>query len=516
MRACAILALAGPAQAATLVTTTSGPVQGVAAGKMVKFLGIPYAAPPTGDLRWRPPAEAKHWDVVRPADKFGSRCPQTAAVGEFSAPSAAEDCLFLNVFVPTSAETKHPVMVWIPGGGFFAGGSDDYDPTALVTAGDVVFVSLNYRVGLLGFFSQPAIDAEGHAIGNYGLLDQQSALRWVRDNIAAFGGDPSNVTIFGESAGAISVYGHLASPESKDLFHKAIIESGFTDYAEGPLASPRSVITPLAEANRLGSKFAAATGCSDGTAACLRRLPVETIINQQFPFISGLIIGGAAVQKPLDPMLREGTFNRVPIINGTNHDEWRWPAARAELRSGKPITVDRYAGELTNFFGEAAPKVANEYPASRFNSPTEALAAAETDAYFSCGALRNDQWMAHYVPVFGYEFNDSHAPMYMPTASFPYGAAHTIELQFIFPGFHGGRGTAHPLSAAESALSMTMVRYWSNFATSGDPNGPGVPTWPKLMPESDAILSLNVPTPSPLGSSFVADHKCPFWSALLH
>ena len=507
----------GGSKADGVVTIDSGPVQGVGAGPVTRFLGIPYAAPPTRDLRWKAPQAPTSWRTSLNASAFGSRCPQTAAVGEFSAPSSNEDCLFLNVFVPSTAAParKRPVMVWIPGGGFFAGGSNDYDPTSLVSDGDVVFVSFNYRVGVLGFFAQPDIDAGGQPVADYGFLDQQFALRWVRRNIAAFGGDPDNVTIFGESAGAISVYAHLVSPGSKDLFHKAIIESGFTDYSGEPTANPRSVLTRLPAATALGSGFAAASGCRTDVAACLRNLPVQTIIDTQMPFISGLIVGAPAVAKPIDEGLRDGTFHPVPVINGTNRDEWRWPIARTELRTGQPLTLARYPGELAAFFGPNAPKVAAEYRPERFGSPSEALAAAETDAYFSCGAIRNDGWLARRVPVYAYEFDDAAAPMYMPDASFPYGAAHTSELQFLFPLFHGGRGAPHPLTPAESTLSRLMVRYWSNFASTGDPNGQDLPLWPRLTPSSATLLRLDAPMPAPIESAFARDHRCAFWSELL-
>ena len=507
------------ARADVVVAPKSGPVHGVASGAVTKYLGIPYAVPPVGDLRWKPPQPSAPWKNTRMADNFGSRCPQTEVVGEFSAPASNEDCLFLNVFVPSSAVVggKRPVMVWIPGGGFFAGGSNDYDPTSLVAEGDVVLVlvSLNYRLGLLGFFSQPDIDAEGHPFADYGLMDQQLALRWVHDNIAMFGGNPDNVTIFGESAGAISVYGHMASPQSKGLFDKAILESGYTDYPEGPSATPRSVVTPLARASAFGAGFATAAGCKGDVAACLRHLTVEAIITRQMPFIAGLITGGPTVPRPIDTVLREGTFNRVPVINGTNHDEWRWPLARTEITTGKSLTADRYESELARFFGPGASKVADAYPPRAFGSPSEALAAAQTDAYFACGALRNDAWLAHHVPVYGYEFNDRDPPMYMPAVSFPYGAAHTTELQFLFPMFRGGRGIPHPLTAAEKGLSLTMVRYWTNFARSGDPNGAGLPAWPKVTPASPVLQSLNVPVPSPLAASFSTDHKCAFWRGLV-
>jgi para-nitrobenzyl esterase len=497
--------------AAEVVRTEGGALRGVAGDGIEKYLGIPYAAPPTGDLRWKPPQAPARWQGTRDAGAFGGTCPQTTAVGEFGAPSTTEDCLYLNVFAPTSRASsgkKLPVMFWIPGGGLFAGGSNDYDTSALVKTGNLVVVTMNYRVGVLGFFSHPDIDAEGHESADYGLLDQQMALKWVRRNISSFGGDAGNVTIFGESAGALSVYGHMASPGSKGLFHKGILHSGLTG-----IAKPNLVL-PLADATALGKKFAVAMGCATDTAACLRRLPVQKIIDQQMPFLSGLIVGGQTVPEPLEQAFRSGRFNKVPLINGTNHDEWRWPAARVELRSGKPLAPGQYLAALTDFFGDAGAKVESEYPLSRFGSPSEALAAAETDAYFSCTAVRNDATLSKSAPVYGYEFNYSHAPMYMPSASFPYGAAHTVELQFIFPLFHGGSGTVHTLNSAESELASTMVRYWSNFARTGDPNALSLPTWPRFNPDTRLLMSLDLPRPTAL-ASFRADHRCDFWTSVL-
>ena len=244
----------------------------------------------------------------------------------------------------------------------------------------------------------------------------------------------------------MSIYGHLASKLSEGLFHKAILESGITS-----LAKP-NIVVPLNEARLLSRKFATAMGCASEVLSCLRNLPVQRIIQQQMPFLSGLVTGSEVLPEPLEDAFRGGRFNRVPLIIGTNHDEWRWTIARAELRSGKPLEAGQYHAALIDFFGDIGPKVEAEYPLSRFGGPSEALAAAETDAYFSCSAIRNDAYFARHVSVYGYEFNYSHAPMYMPPVSFPYGASHTIELQFIFPGFHGDSGAVHPLTAAETAL----------------------------------------------------------------
>jgi para-nitrobenzyl esterase len=499
------------AHADTVIKTEAGQLNGSIDGDTIKFLGIPYAAPPVGSLRWKAPRTPARWQGVRDATIFGDRCAQTTVVGEFGAPSKSEDCLFLNVFVPNrpAIGKKLPVMFWIPGGGLFAGSSNEYNAKGLVEDGNVIVVTMNYRLGVLGFFAHPDIDADGtHALVNYGLLDQQFALQWVRRNIASFGGDAGNVTIFGESAGAVSVYGHLASPASAGLFHKAILESGLTF-----IAKPNLVV-PLAEAVGLGQRFAAAMGCKENAATCLRALPVEQIIGQQMPFLAGLVTGGIVVPEALETALRAGRFNRVPVINGTNHDEWRWPVARTELRSGKPMQAEQYRPALIDFFGTPAAQVGVQYPLAKFRSPSEALAASQTDAYFACSALKSNESIARYAPVYGYEFNYADAPMYMPKASFPYGAAHTVELQFIFPQFHGGSGTLHELSVPEKALGLTMRRYWTNFAKSGNPNRTGLPAWPKFSRASDLVMSMNLPKPAPM-DTFRSDHQCDFWNSAL-
>jgi para-nitrobenzyl esterase len=265
-----------------LVFTFSGPVRGfVSTARVREFLGIPYAAPPVGNLRWRPPVPHEPWFTPLEATQFANHCPQPPS--PFGIGSVTEDCLFLNVFAPDSDDFFHsrPVMVWIHGGALVLGESNDYDPTALVKDG-VIVVTINYRLGALGFLAHPAFAAEATdpdhdhdgdtgSAGDYGLMDQQLALRWVRDNIVFFGGDPLNVTIFGESAGGLSVFSQLASPPSRGLFHKAIIESGA--YALNTQA--------LATAETAGTAFATATGCSTQTAACLRALPVTTILSNE-------------------------------------------------------------------------------------------------------------------------------------------------------------------------------------------------------------------------------------------
>ena len=315
------------------------------------------------------------------------------------------------------------------------------------------------------------------------------------------------MTIFGESAGGISVFAHLASPGSRGLFQKAIAESGTT-------YDLKHIISRLPEAQASGQAFAGAMGCGADVMACLRRLPVERIIDRQMPFVVGLVTGVPSVPTSLEEAFRGGGFAHVPIIAGTNHDEWRWPAARLELQTHQRLTAEGYPAAAAAFFDALAPRVEAEYPPNRYDAPAEALAAAETDGAFACEGLRNDGWIARAAPVYDYEFNDADAPIYMPQVSFPYGAAHTKELQFIFPLFHGGSGVPHPLTQPEGRLSVAMVRYWTDFAKTGDPNGAGLPRWPRFAPGTESILSLNVPAIAVEGG-FAQDHRCAFWRGVL-
>src|SRR5579875_794989 len=305
-------AASGQGTAGPVAGTADGAVRGLANGAVDEFLGIPYAAPPVGALRWRPPQPAASWSGVRDATTFAPHCPQPAS--PFGEASTSEDCLYLNVFTPSqrAAGPGYPVMVWIHGGAFVSGESNDYDPTQLVEDG-VTVVTFNYRLGALGFLAHPALaDANGQS-GDYGLMDQQAALRWVQRNIASFGGDPRSVTIFGESAGGLSVLAQVASPQARGLFDRAIVESGSYNLSQASLAS----------AEAAGEAFAAKAGCASQTAACLRSLPVSTILADQDAAGYTPNINTEVLPETLETAFAAGDFNRVPIVNGTNHDEWR-------------------------------------------------------------------------------------------------------------------------------------------------------------------------------------------------
>jgi para-nitrobenzyl esterase len=499
--------------------TFSGPVRGTVSSAGVReFLGIPYAAAPVGNLRWRPPVPHAPWFQTLDATQFASHCPQTPS--PFGIASTTEDCLFLNVFTPElnaggGFGGLRPVMVWIHGGALVDGESNDYDPTAFVKDG-VIVVTINYRLGILGFLAHPAFAAEktdpdydgdfaAGSAGDYGLMDQQLALRWVRDNIVFFGGDPLNVTIFGESAGGLSVFSQLASPSAANLFQKAIIESG----------AYQQTTQTLATAEASGTAFAAAAGCSSQTAACLRALQVSTILANQNPAGYTPNIDGNFLPLSLGTALATGQFHHVPIIQGSNHDEWRlFTALDFDLTIG-PIGNNEaaYEAALASLVGPGAPFVAAEYPLASFPSADLAFATAGTDVVFACPAYGADLSMSQFVALSAYEFNDENAPQdFLPPVSFPYGAAHASELQYLFnlpitvP--------RPPLNAQQLQLSSDMQQYWSNFAKSGTPNGSGLPPWQKFNALEGHFQSLIPPSPAQ-ETTFAANHKCAFWAALL-
>src|SRR5215472_6400549 len=450
-----------------VVGTANGPVRGLANGTVNEFLGIPYAAPPVGALRWQPPQPAASWSGVRDATQFAPYCPQPPT--PFGQASTSEDCLFLNVFTPSHKQTgsHHPVMLWIHGGALVTGESNDYDPTQLVEDG-VTVVTINYRLGALGFLAHPALaDASGQS-GDYGLMDQQAALHWVQLNIASFGGNPHNVTIFGESAGGLSTLSQVASPQARALFESAIVESGSYNLTQAPLAS----------AEAAGEAFAARTGCASQTAACLRILPVSTILADQN--VAGYTpnINSEVLPESLGAAFATGNFSRVPIINGTNRDEWRLFVALSELE-GNPVTASNYQSMISSTLGvppAVAAIIAAVYPLAAFPSPSIALGAVGTDAIFACPALTIDQSVSRFVPTFAYEFNDENAPeLFLPPVSFPYGAAHASEIQYVmdlptaaFPG---------TLSAQQLQLAAAMKGYWTDFAKLGFPASSGTPFW---------------------------------------
>ena len=488
----------------TVVATDTGSVRGAIGDGLRAFRGIPYAAPPVGPLRWKPPQAHARWKGVLQTTQFGSSCPQS--LGPFGVPSTNEDCLFLNVYTPTNATpgSKLPVMFWIHGGSLISGEGTDYDPTALVKRG-VVVVTINYRLGLLGFLAHPALSAESptHDSGDYGLMDQQFALGWVKRNIAHFGGNPSSMTIFGESAGGLSVRSELVSPSGKGLFQRAIIESGA--YTE--------TVPTLAQAEATGQALAAKMGCTDQTAACLRALPVTTLLAgetaiTQFPNISSFL------PEQYSTAFKTGDFNHVPVLSGSNHDEWMLFVDLLNSQLGSPVTASNYQAQIATELefpstAMAAP-IAAEYPVGSYPTPYNALGAVGTDAIFACNAHQDVENLSQFTPTYQYEFNDPNPPFPFPIPPVPYslGDYHASEIQYIFP-----TGSSQ-LSAGQKTLAGDMETYWANFAKHGNPNGAGVPSWPAFTAATDQAQSLTEPAPI-TESGFAADHKCAFWAPYL-
>ena len=411
--------LAGAAQAAPKAVTQNGVVTGKTAEGMNEFLGIRYAAPPVGDLRWQPPQPVPAAMATKSARQFGAHCAQGASA--YGVASVAEDCLFLNVYTPAVANAAAlPVMVWIHGGALVVGESDDYDPARLIASGNVIVVTLNYRLGYFGYLATTGLDSEGHVAANYGLQDQQFALDWVRRNIAGFGGDPSKVTVFGESAGGLSVLSNLASPTAYGLFSSAIVESGA--YALG--------LPTLAQAETSGATIASGLGCQASDTACLRSASVDQILAQEAT--AGLsvttIVDGTTLPVSIAAALKSGHFNRVPIMNGSNHDEYR-----QFLAAAAGLTADQYPAVLNAVYGSLGSGIAAEYPVGNYNKPVLALGAVITDQTFACTAKLVDRLASQYVPVYAYEFNDRHAPEdFLPRSGYNFGASHASEIQFLF------------------------------------------------------------------------------------
>jgi para-nitrobenzyl esterase len=403
-------------------------------------------------------------------------------------------------------------MVYIHGGAFLTGESDDYGPRQLL-GHDVVVVTMNYRLGALGFMANSALTAESAdgSSGNYGLMDQQEALRWVRRNIVAFRGDPDNVTIFGESAGGLSVHAHLISPRSKGLFANAIVESGTYSLTQPTLAA--------AEAQ--GATYATSLGCNAQDTACLRGQTVSALLAKQSTSAVAYmpVVDGAVMPQSIGPALSSGQFNHVPVIEGSNHDEFRlFVALLFELPFG-PVTAAQYPAYIAALLGlppavaaQVVPLVLAQYPLSNYASPGIALGAVGTDAVFACNALAAEISLAHYVPTWAYEFNDPNAPQrFLPPVSFPYGAYHSAELQYLFD--LPVTIPAPALTADQEALANAMVSYWTHFAAQSDPNSFDTPPWlPLLLNSTEALVP---PVPQSYGPlAFAADHKCAFWQAL--
>ncbi|MEZ0113496.1 para-nitrobenzyl esterase [Catenulispora sp. EB89] len=519
-----VLSVGGAAMAAGaadpgVVHTSAGAVRGTTTPTMDEYLGIPYAEPPTGAERWQRPIPKRPWTGVLDATRFGANCPQPAS--PYGSASTSEDCLHLNVYAPrgTRPGSRLPTMVWIHGGAFDYGESDDFDPAPLVAHG-IVVVTLNYRLGALGFLASPALEGRarsasdsgsasesGSGSGDYGLLDQQLALRWVQSDIAAFGGDRDSVTLAGESAGGLSVLAQVVSPRARGLFRRAIVESGTYQLEQDSLSA--------AEAK--DAAFVAKTGCANaagGVAACLRGLPVATILADQNQAGYRPNVDPDVLPSTIGAALQAGSFGHVQVLLGTNKDEFSLFVAQDEfLKVLPPVTAANYVSDIATALGvsqQTAIAVAQEYPVSTYPSPQLALTAVGTDGVFACNAVTADEALARHTRVYGYQFSDEKAPQrYLPPAGFPQGASHTSELSYLFdvkapfPGI---------LSGAQVLLADQMQQYWTGFVKDARPRSAAGPRWPR-MSAAGAQPMINLATPAPVPrTDFAAEHHCAFWN----
>jgi para-nitrobenzyl esterase len=468
--------LAAQAQEQVQARTEGGLVAGTnsADGKVVIFEGVPFAAPPVGELRWKAPQPVARWQGVRKATKFGARCMQARIYEDmvFRDAGPSEDCLYLNVWTPgISAKTKLPVMVWIYGGGFQAGATSEprQDGEHLAHKG-VVVVSMNYRLGIFGFFSHPGLTAESahHASGNYGLMDQAAALEWVHENIAAFGGDPSNITILGESAGSVAVSALMASPLSKGLIHAAIGESG-------AFFGKTLNAKPLAESERRDAVFAESLGMK--SVGQLRSVSAEKLLqatrgqNENIRF--GPNIDGYFMPASAYDIYAKGEQAHVPLMAGWNRDEGSYQ----QFFGTEQVSKENYAAKIRQLFGEAAPAALKLFPGGSDEELKGSAALLSTENFTALGM---GKWLEMHLQtgeaaVYRYEFDQ------VPPASAGHAggagvAYHSAEIEYVFGTLDWKNIAWRP---EDYKLSEQMGSYWTNLAKTGNPNGAGLMEWPK-------------------------------------
>ncbi len=504
---------------ATIAQTQSGTVQGVLDGNVLAFRGIPYAAPPTGNLRWKPPQPPLPWVGSRDASTFGNVCTQLDANNQ---PLGSEDCLFLNIFV--NSQTAHglqqPVMVYIHGGGNRQGSTHQpYENAPPLATQGVIVVTIEYRLGLLGFLVHPLLDAEGGgSSGNYGLMDQIAALTWVHQNIASFGGDPTHVMVFGQSAGSFDVEALLASPLTPGLFSAAGMESGSLLHGQ---------ILALADLETLDAALVPAAGCDKAAdvLACLRAAPASNVISNDnaIPYLpSGLVSRSLAIGThvlPVDPFdVLQQHGSPVPLLIGSTREEESANTAADDPTAIPPLTETGYEAALhadfDQFGASVEAQVLSFYPASDYDAPVYALIAAESDAFditpvrnlarAAAGANRPPVW--RYLYTHRYE-ND---PSLNALRAF-----HTAELPFVFGSPQLIFGGPYTPSTAEVTFAGQMMGYWSRFAKTGDPNGSGAITWPRYDSAADAMLQLDDTAATLISTNGYHNTQCDYFTTLL-
>ncbi len=477
---------AGVTPSPGLVVTDQGAVQGVVSGDTYAFKGIPYAKPPVGDLRYQPPEPPGCSEVTLVADTFANECPQL----ESGKVVGNEDCLYLNVWErgqPPGFGNPRPVMFFIHGGGNVQGSTSEqragtylYDGTQLAAGGDVIVVTASYRLGPLGWLADPALTSASGSTssGNLGLLDQIAALQWVRRNIGAFGGDPDRVMVFGESAGAVDTCALVASPLAKDLFSRALMESG------------GCVALPLAQAEATGEGVVSKAGCASAAdvAACLRGLSVDAIMAAGGTTANvvaaglgtyGPVIDGYALKGQPEVTIAAGEHNKVPMVIGSNSDE------TSTYVPAVP-TCEQYAADVQSLYGAIASSALQQYPCDQYATPQKAYIALTSDARFICTARRDARSFAKGQQEATFRYLFTHG-VDTPQGK-ANGAFHGLELLWVFQDLNVSGYTP---SQGELALADAMLQYWTQFAATGDPNADGVPQWPQYSAEDDPYIALD-------------------------
>ncbi|MFB4289703.1 carboxylesterase/lipase family protein [Nonomuraea sp. ATR24] len=517
LTACVTQAAAQPSTAPkprpSIMKLDSGRIRGVDDGAVRTYSGIRFAQPPLGRLRWKEPVRVAPWRGVADATKPGRPCPQAdrgKQLGE-------EDCLFLDVTAPAKASRKPlPVMVWLHGGGFVEGSGSMYDARRMAGQGEVIVVTPNYRLGAFGYLALPGLPGSG----TFGLADQLEALRWVQRNAAAFGGDPGNVTLIGQSAGGMSTCALLTSPATRGLVDKAVMQSGTCTlnwpsgtYVPVPDMPPFTPYASLKTSRDIGLAAAKQLGCAAGKELeCLRSKPVSELMKINERFGSALAHGTPLL--PLDPAqaLRTGRFLRVPVISGATRSESNGFVAGA-AQAGIPVTAENYPALMKSAFGDQAGTVMREYPLTAFSSPGLAWATVSSDRAWACPTLEGNQALAARTTVYAYEFADAQAPNIAGIPSgFPLGAQHASDLPYLFD-LDGESWDG--LTSEQWRLAQQMIGYWTSFAHSGKPQAAGAPAWHAFTPSGQTVLSLKPASQGGIGPVDLGDeHRCAFWRGL--
>ncbi len=499
---------AARADSGPLVRTRQGLVQGLTVGNVEQFRGVPYATPPLGDLRWRAPLPAQTYSGIRQATAFPAPCIQGRVTAGLPPPN--EDCLYVNVYRPAGSKEhgRMPVLVYIHGGGFGAGTGSTIDGTPLAGTQEMVVVTLNYRLGALGWLALDALDAEtrsGSSSGNYGFLDMLAALQWVRDNIGAFGGDAHNVTIAGTSAGGIAVCALITAHLRERLFERAAIESGECTTTSAFIISHRAALLQ-------GALIAAKAGCTDSGsfASCLRSASTASILAASTGVgqITANVGGHLLPQHPIQAFA-QGDLDEIPVILGAQHDELR---SAPIATTGFPGTLSGYQTYMANAFGPLASIVSARYPASAYSDPVYAAGAAASDSGIPSGIgvcpmlIEQGNVLGKVTRTFAYEMNDpAGGALSAVPAGFVVGSEHASEINFLYQQLAATR------TSGEQEMAARMLRYWGTFARTGRPEG-ALP-WRPLSSRSNEVIRFQ-PTEDVLVpfATMSDEHHCDFWA----